>query len=79
VLGEGVLAAYDGMSVEELEARSDAFLRSTQHPTLGRGYLQCAYAPMVELLGYLEANGFSNSIAPEYLDDGPQEADPHLF
>ena len=25
---------------------------------------ECAYAPMVELLGYLEANGFSNYIAP---------------
>ena len=39
------------------------FLRTTQHPTLGRGYLECAYAPMVELLGYLEANGFTNYIA----------------
>ena len=31
-------------------------------PTLGRGYLECAYAPMVELLGYLDANGFANYI-----------------
>jgi hypothetical protein len=37
-------------------------LRSAQHPTLGRGYLETAYAPMVELLAYLEANGFSNYI-----------------
>ena len=37
--------------VDEFEAPSDAFLRSTSHPTLGRGYLDCAYAPMVELLG----------------------------
>ena len=59
----GVLAAYDGISVEDFEAKSDAFLRTAQHPTLGRGYLECAYAPMVELLGYLEANGFSNYIA----------------
>ncbi len=59
----GVLAAYDGISVEDFEAKSDAFLRTAQHPTLGRGYLGCAYAPMVELLGYLEANGFSNYIA----------------
>jgi phosphoserine phosphatase len=63
VLAGGVLAAYDGMSVEDFEAQSDEFLRSAQHPTLGRGYLQCAYAPMVELLRYLEANGFSNYIA----------------
>jgi phosphoserine phosphatase len=59
----GILAAYDGISVEEFEAQADTFMRSAQHPTLGRGYLECGYAPMVELLGYLEANGFSNYIA----------------
>ena len=59
----GVLAAYPAISVETFEAESDAFLRSTRHPTLGRGYLQCAYAPMIELLGYLEDNGFANYIA----------------
>ena len=42
---------------------SDAFLRGVRHPTLGRDYLDCAYTPMVELLGYLEANGFANYIA----------------
>jgi phosphoglycolate phosphatase-like HAD superfamily hydrolase len=60
---EGVLAAHAGISVEEFEAKSDEFLRTTQHPTLGCGYLECAYAPMIELLGYLEANDFSNYIA----------------
>src|SRR3954463_13700584 len=44
-LAGGVLAAYAGVSVEDFEARSDTFLRGTQHPTLGRGYLECAYAP----------------------------------
>ena len=62
-LAGGILAAYEGISVEDFEAQADAFLRSGQHPTLGRGYLETAYAPMVELLGYLEANGFSNYIA----------------
>jgi phosphoserine phosphatase len=59
----GVLAAHGEMSVDDFEAQADSFLRTVQHPTLGRGYLECAYAPMVELLGYLEANGFSNYIA----------------
>ena len=59
----GVLAAHAGVSVDDFEAQSDAFLRTMQHPTLGRGYLECAYAPMVELLGYLDANGFANYIA----------------
>ena len=59
----GILAAYEGISVEEFEAKSGAFLRTAQHPTLGRAYLECVYVPMVELLGYLEANGFTNYIA----------------
>src|SRR5215207_594512 len=63
MLAGGILAAWEGISVEDFEEQSDAFLRSAQHPTLRRGYLECAYAPMVELLGYLEANGFSNYIA----------------
>jgi phosphoserine phosphatase len=61
-LAGGILAAYEGISVEDFEAQSDAFLHSARHPTLGRGYLETAYAPMVELLGYLQANGFSNYI-----------------
>src|SRR3954468_20509906 len=43
----GILAAYDGISVEDFEAQADAFMRSAQHPTVGRGYLECGYAPMV--------------------------------
>jgi hypothetical protein len=61
-LGAGILAAYAGISVEDFEAQSNAFMRSAHHPTLGRKYLECAYAPMVELLGYLTANCFTNYI-----------------
>jgi phosphoserine phosphatase len=63
VLAAGVLQAFAGISVEDFEAQADTFLRGTQHPTLGRGYLACSYRPMVELLGYLEAHGFGNYIA----------------
>ncbi len=62
-LAGGILAAYAGISVDDFEALADTFIRTTQHPTLGRSYLQCAYAPMVELLDYLAANGFTNYIA----------------
>ena len=62
-LAGGILAAYEGVSVEDFDAQANDFLRSATHPTLGRGYLETAYAPMVELLGYLDANGFSNYIA----------------
>lgn len=58
----GILAAWEGTSVEDFEEQSGAFLRSAQHPTLGRSYLETAYAPMIELLGHLEANGFTNYI-----------------
>jgi phosphoglycolate phosphatase-like HAD superfamily hydrolase len=63
VVAGGILAAYDGISVEDFEARADAFLRAAQHPTLGRGYLETAYVPMIELLDHLSANGFTNYIA----------------
>jgi hypothetical protein len=59
----GVLAAYDGISVEEFEILAAAFLRSALHPTLGRDYLRCTYRPMVELLDYLTAQGFTTYIA----------------
>jgi phosphoserine phosphatase len=62
-LAGGVLAAFEGISVEDFEAQADTFLRSTQHPTLGCGYLDTVYTPMVELLEYLAANGFTNYIA----------------
>jgi phosphoglycolate phosphatase-like HAD superfamily hydrolase len=63
VLAGGILAAFANISVEQFEAHSKAFLRDARHPTLDRLYLECAYAPMVELLGYLRANGFTNYIA----------------
>jgi phosphoglycolate phosphatase-like HAD superfamily hydrolase len=62
-LGGGILAAYAGISVDDYEEQAHAFMRGERHPTLGRGYLECAYAPMVSLLGYLHANGFSTYIA----------------
>jgi len=61
-LAAGVLQAHAGITVEDFEAQADAFLRNARHPTLGRGYLACTYVPMVELLGYLQANGFGNYI-----------------
>jgi phosphoglycolate phosphatase-like HAD superfamily hydrolase len=62
VMLAGILAAYAGMSVEEFEQRSGDFLRTASNPVLGRGYLECAYRPMVELLDHLTANGFATYI-----------------
>ena len=62
-LAAGVLGAYAGISVEDFEAEADRFLNNARHPTLGRAFVDCAYAPMVALLDYLKANGFTNYIA----------------
>ena len=63
LLARGILKAYAGISVEDFEESADRFLRTAQHPTLGRSYLECAYAPMVELLDCLRATEFANYIA----------------
>jgi phosphoglycolate phosphatase-like HAD superfamily hydrolase len=57
-----VLSAHDAVTVEEHASRVSAFFADAKHPTLGRPYTSCGYAPMVELLRYLEANGFTNYI-----------------
>jgi hypothetical protein len=62
VLAGGILAAYAGISVDDFEQQADTFLRTTTHPTLGRPYVGCGYRPMVDLLAYLEASGFTNYI-----------------
>ncbi|MFB9320946.1 HAD family hydrolase [Cryptosporangium minutisporangium] len=62
VIAGGILAAHGGISVEEFEAGAGEFLRTAEHPTLGRAYLRCGYTPMVELLDYLSAHGFANYI-----------------
>jgi phosphoserine phosphatase len=63
VLMGGILRAFAGMTVEDYAALADEFLRHQQHPTLGRRFRDCGYLPMVELLRYLEANGFTTYIA----------------
>jgi phosphoserine phosphatase len=63
VLLGGILQAFAGMRVEDYAAAADAFLHQGRHPTLERGFHQCGYLPMVELLRYLEVNGFTCFIA----------------
>jgi haloacid dehalogenase-like hydrolase len=63
VLMGGMIQAFAGQSVEHYSGAAEAFLRGGKHPTLGRAFHECGYLPMIELLGYLEANGFTNYIA----------------
>jgi phosphoglycolate phosphatase-like HAD superfamily hydrolase len=57
-----VLTAHHAITVDEHRCRVEAFFAEAKHPTLGRPYTACGYRPMVELLRYLEANGFMNYI-----------------
>jgi phosphoserine phosphatase len=63
VLLGGVVGAFAGLEVEEYGRQAAAFIRDGQHPTLRRPFASVGYQPMVELLRYLEANGFETFIA----------------
>jgi phosphoglycolate phosphatase-like HAD superfamily hydrolase len=59
VLTGAVMSLHASMTVEEHAAKVSAFYAEAEHPTLGRRYQNCTYAPMVELLRYLEAHDFT--------------------
>ena len=63
VLMAAVETAFEGMSVEAFSAEVMTWLGTAAHPVLHRPYTSCAFVPMVELLRYLEANGFTTYIA----------------
>jgi len=54
-----ILTAHHEITVEEHACRVNAFFAEAKHPTLGRAYTACGYQPMVELLRYLQSNGFT--------------------
>jgi len=58
-----VESAFAGVEVEAFGSQVMDWLTTASHPVLRRPYLACGFAPMVELLRYLEANGFSTYIA----------------
>ncbi len=63
ILMGGILKAFDGMTVDDYVDAADEFLHRGRHPTLHRGFRDCGYRPMIELLRYLEASGFTVFIA----------------
>lgn len=62
VIIKGILHLAEGLEVEQLEAEARHFIENTHHPTLGYKYRDCIYQPMLELMEFLESNGFSNYI-----------------
>ncbi len=63
VLMAGILQAFAGATVDDYTAAAHAYLHDGKHPTLARPYPETGYQPMIELLGYLEQNGFTSYIA----------------
>jgi hypothetical protein len=59
----GILQAFEGVSVEDYCAEARQFINGARHPVLKRGFNDCGYQPMMELLRFLEANDFTNFIA----------------
>ena len=51
--------AFAAMTVEAYDVEVLEFFTHARTRTLQRPYLSCGYPPMVELLRYLEANGFT--------------------
>jgi phosphoserine phosphatase len=59
VLAGAVMSLHESMSVEDHAELVSTFFATATHPTLGLHYPACVYAPMVELLRYLESHDFT--------------------
>ncbi len=59
---EFLLATHSGTTTAEFEVAAETWIRGARHPVTGRPYPAMVYQPMLELLDYLERNGFSNWI-----------------
>jgi phosphoglycolate phosphatase-like HAD superfamily hydrolase len=55
--------AFESVTVEDYDRRVKEFFSEADNPHLNRPYRECGYLPMIELLRYLEANGFVTYIA----------------
>jgi FMN phosphatase YigB (HAD superfamily) len=71
--------AFAQLTVEQYSAMVAEFFRTAEHPTLGRPYRSCGYQPMVELLRFLEANGFVPYIASGGDRDFMRPVAGHLY
>ena len=57
-----VAATHSGMTAEEFRRIAGDWLATAKQPRFNRLYRDCTYQPMLELLGYLRANGFRTFI-----------------
>ena len=61
-LVEIVLASHTGMSATLFDTIATEWVRDARHPKFEEPYTELAYQPQLELLRYLEANGFKTFI-----------------
>lgn len=61
-LVEIVVASHTGMSTTLFDTIVREWVRDARHPDLERPYTELVYQPQLELLRYLEANGFKTFI-----------------
>ena len=59
---ELITASHAGMSTEDFEAVVMKWVETAKHPRFERKYIELVYQPMLELLDYLRANGFTTYI-----------------
>ena len=59
---ELVAASHAGLTTDEFAAVVKDWLATARHPKFQRPYTELTFAPMVELLAYLRANGFQTWI-----------------
>jgi phosphoserine phosphatase len=59
---ELIAATHAGNTTDEFNAIVTRWIATAQHPRFGRPYIEVVYEPMLELLGYLRANGFKTFI-----------------
>ena len=59
---EIVMATHAGMTTEEFEKTVKEWIATARHPKSGRLYTEMVYQPALELLAYLQANGFKTYI-----------------
>ena len=57
-----VVATHSGMTTEHFEETARDWLAKARHPRFDRPYTELVYQPMLEVLGYLRANGFRTYI-----------------
>ena len=61
-MAELVMATHAGMTTEEFQTIVTDWFATARHPRFKRPYTELSYQPMIELLGYLRANGFKTFI-----------------